>query len=213
MGDVSKGEGRTVLFVSHNIGAVQALCNNAILLDQGSVLMYDKTNLVVNKYISLAQSKNRLNKNWENRKGNRKIEFVEIGLYDSLGLEKFEFFMGDDINIKLKVKFNEAVNFAEIGINIRNSYDELFTHITNFDDEFKINGSENEIVEYTIRLKDIYFTPGGYYLDASLVSGSDCFDQIVNCTHFDMIEGEKIKRGSFPGHIKVYTPSAWGKLK
>jgi lipopolysaccharide transport system ATP-binding protein len=37
MGDVSKGEGRTVLFVSHNMGAVKTLCRNGIYLKSGSV--------------------------------------------------------------------------------------------------------------------------------------------------------------------------------
>lgn len=37
MGDVSKGEGRTVLFVSHNMDAIKSLCNQAILLENGVV--------------------------------------------------------------------------------------------------------------------------------------------------------------------------------
>ncbi|NBU70772.1 MAG: ABC transporter ATP-binding protein, partial [Bacteroidetes bacterium] len=35
MGEVSKGEGRTVLFVSHNMGSIKQLTNNALLLEQG----------------------------------------------------------------------------------------------------------------------------------------------------------------------------------
>ncbi len=37
MGEVSKGEGRTVLFVSHNMGAIQSLCNKAMLLKNGII--------------------------------------------------------------------------------------------------------------------------------------------------------------------------------
>ena len=37
MGEVSKGEGRTVLFVSHNMGAIQNLCNKALLLKNGII--------------------------------------------------------------------------------------------------------------------------------------------------------------------------------
>ena len=37
MGNVSKGEGRTVLFVSHNMAAVKELCNQGILLNQGKI--------------------------------------------------------------------------------------------------------------------------------------------------------------------------------
>lgn len=37
MQDVSKGEGRTVLFVSHNMGSMQQLCTKGILLDNGCI--------------------------------------------------------------------------------------------------------------------------------------------------------------------------------
>lgn len=37
MQDVSKGEGRTVLFVSHNMASIQTLCNTGIVLDQGQI--------------------------------------------------------------------------------------------------------------------------------------------------------------------------------
>lgn len=38
MGDVTKGEGRTILFVSHNITAIKELCNTGILLDKGLMM-------------------------------------------------------------------------------------------------------------------------------------------------------------------------------
>ena len=53
MQDVSKGEGRTVLFVSHNMVAVTDLCKHAILLSNGSVTMNDSTKVVVENYLAL----------------------------------------------------------------------------------------------------------------------------------------------------------------
>src|ERR1051325_1424036 len=50
MDDVAKG-GRTVLFVSHNIGAIQALCNRAILLQNGSVIKDDSASETVRAYL------------------------------------------------------------------------------------------------------------------------------------------------------------------
>lgn len=52
MGDVSKGEGRTVLFVSHNMAAVSTLCNNSILLKHGKLEDFDGTSTIIDKYIS-----------------------------------------------------------------------------------------------------------------------------------------------------------------
>jgi lipopolysaccharide transport system ATP-binding protein len=50
MGEVSKGEGRTVLFVSHNMAAVSSLCNNAILLTSGSTTSMGEVINVMSDY-------------------------------------------------------------------------------------------------------------------------------------------------------------------
>ncbi len=53
MGDVSKGEGRTILFVSHNMISIQALCNRGILMNQGTIFSEGSINETVNQYLAL----------------------------------------------------------------------------------------------------------------------------------------------------------------
>lgn len=50
MNDISKGEGRTVLFVSHNIAAINQLCNKGLLLHKGSLIANGDIKKVINKY-------------------------------------------------------------------------------------------------------------------------------------------------------------------
>ncbi len=52
MEDVSKGGGRTVLFVSHNMGAVKNLCNKGFLLENGSIKYHGGIDNIIEKYIS-----------------------------------------------------------------------------------------------------------------------------------------------------------------
>jgi lipopolysaccharide transport system ATP-binding protein len=54
MNDVSKKEGRTVLFVSHNLAAVRELCKAAILLDNGCLVIKDNVSNVINSYYDLS---------------------------------------------------------------------------------------------------------------------------------------------------------------
>ena len=56
MGEVSKGEGRTVLFVSHNMGSIMQLCNKGMILNHGQFLNMGETNSMVNQYLSLQNS-------------------------------------------------------------------------------------------------------------------------------------------------------------
>ena len=50
MGEVSKGEGRTVLFVSHNMAAVQGLCEKGILLQNGELNKYESVSEVIKSF-------------------------------------------------------------------------------------------------------------------------------------------------------------------
>lgn len=69
-------EGRTVLFVSHNMVAIQSMCSRAILLKNGSVVMDDDVNETVNYYLQ-KEIKNGLNQQWESPEtapGNDKVK-------------------------------------------------------------------------------------------------------------------------------------------
>jgi len=52
MQDISKGNGRTVLFVSHNMAAVQSLCNRVIVLNNGSVIFNGNVKQGIDQYLS-----------------------------------------------------------------------------------------------------------------------------------------------------------------
>jgi lipopolysaccharide transport system ATP-binding protein len=56
MGDVSRAEGRTVLFVSHNLQAVKNLCSSTILMNQGMIEEIGMTYNTVETYLKLKQS-------------------------------------------------------------------------------------------------------------------------------------------------------------
>ncbi|WP_295672689.1 ABC transporter ATP-binding protein [uncultured Mucilaginibacter sp.] len=52
MGDVSKGEGKTVLFVSHNMGSVRQLCDKGILLTNGQIAFTGNTEAAIKNYMN-----------------------------------------------------------------------------------------------------------------------------------------------------------------
>ncbi|MFV0172836.1 ABC transporter ATP-binding protein [Empedobacter falsenii] len=66
MGDVTKGEGRTILFVSHNMTAVETLCTNAVAMRQGTIVDIGQPELLIKNYLSDSIS------------NCRKIEFDDI---------------------------------------------------------------------------------------------------------------------------------------
>ena len=58
MEDISAGEGRTVLFVSHNMGAIKSLCDSTIVLDKGRVALIADTNTGIREYLKSTFTEN-----------------------------------------------------------------------------------------------------------------------------------------------------------
>ncbi len=79
MQDVSKGEGRTVLFVSHNMTAVKNLCKTGVLLKNGTVDFAGNINDVVDYYLTDKTIRGLFNNEWkkENAPGTDKIKVIK----------------------------------------------------------------------------------------------------------------------------------------
>lgn len=58
MSDVSTGEGRTVLFVSHNMVAINTLCKNGIFLKNGTISIFDEVNVAIKHYLQVNKKLN-----------------------------------------------------------------------------------------------------------------------------------------------------------
>jgi lipopolysaccharide transport system ATP-binding protein len=121
MGEVSKGEGRTVLFVSHNMNSIKDLCNKGILLQNGTLAQDADVNSVLSTY--MATSTESITKNLgdlRNHSGARLYGFISnIYIYDpKTQTEKGVFLMGDAISVKLKVQIHTYMQNAEVGIKI-----------------------------------------------------------------------------------------------
>jgi lipopolysaccharide transport system ATP-binding protein len=117
MDDVSKNEGRTVLFVSHNIAAVKNLCRSCILIDKGRITMNDKTDIVIRGYLESTFS---LNKVYYHKAGNSKIRIADVLINDSKVsvvkiFEEFEITIRYDITEHPKddVEFFALISTAE----------------------------------------------------------------------------------------------------
>jgi len=117
MEDVSKNHGRTVLFVSHNMGAVKNLCNKGILLKDG-LLSFQANNMdqVIATYITNISTNNNQSKKWNNldtAPGNENLKLIRASI-ESNDKSVNLYTLKDDIDIKfefwsLKVGMNISI--------------------------------------------------------------------------------------------------------
>jgi len=135
MGDVSDKEGRTVLFVSHNMGSVRRLCNKAFLLDKGSIALRGTTEKVINYYhskISAQESRD------EDLVSTCKRFILEKPFWmDAKGNRASVYTVGEKMTLCFNFTFNEPVKKVNPGFAISDFQDHrIFTSHLNDDADF-----------------------------------------------------------------------------
>jgi lipopolysaccharide transport system ATP-binding protein len=111
MEEVSKNEGRTVLFVSHNMGTVLQLCENCILLKSGIVTDMGKSSLVIEKYYD-----NKAVEEYRNDNSDTDIFLKQVFPCDYNGNLQSNFAHQDDIRLRLIIGVNKFLEYQNIGV-------------------------------------------------------------------------------------------------
>ncbi len=167
MQDVSRNEGRTVLFVSHNMAAVQNLCSKAVLLRDGTIDYHEKVQKVIDRYIETCYTEsNNLNLlTTNNRTGDMRAKLIGVNLY-SKGNERTEkVFTGDPITIEFIILTAENnLKNIDIGFSIHDYIGDRLAVIYSsyFTKTFSLpNSGEYKIL---FKIPEIFLGPGLYSL-------------------------------------------------
>ena len=126
MGEVSKGEGRTVLFVSHNMGAVRALCKKAIWMHQGNLKFSGEVEDTISAYLAAASVKSVLQQSFE-----VKLE-LPVQILSATMLKNGEpaegttFDFLDRIGFDLEIVVREKTANRGVIVHCNDSYERLF---------------------------------------------------------------------------------------
>jgi lipopolysaccharide transport system ATP-binding protein len=141
MGAVAK-EGRTVLFVSHNMGAINELCDKAILLDAGHLILSDVTDPVVEYYLQ-AVTPAESTREWprDAAPGGEKLRLRSIGLSDPQGLPAQVFRSDSPIQVDLKYELSEDIPEVRIGIRLLSASGATILASTDSDSDSVIDDS------------------------------------------------------------------------
>jgi lipopolysaccharide transport system ATP-binding protein len=173
MNEVSKGEGRTVLFVSHNMAAVTALCNKGMLLDCGGISGQGSVRDIVQKYNSGNQNKSF----FEYAQSNSTcINSISIGKKENDRTCSFSY--SEEVLIKVRITISKPKVVLAIYLK-----DDNFNKI--FIDELPVNDSG----EYSARIPSEFLMKGTYVIDVSLYTPNiEYFDQKVDEVYINIFD-------------------------
>jgi lipopolysaccharide transport system ATP-binding protein len=136
MEDVAENEGRTVLFVSHNMAAIKRLCSRGILLQQGKLLINENIDRVIQNYLAKTVSTDRVIR-WEEKGAPKTNEMIlrEIRVLDNEGSISSTLSTIDSISIEMEYHLLAPVRGLRIamrlitqeGVNVFSSSDFFYS--------------------------------------------------------------------------------------
>jgi len=136
MQDISHGQGRTVLFVSHNMDAIQRLCSQCILLEQGELIAHGDTASMVLRYISSnsyqAQPNQWIDVSNVRRRGTGEARFVAIQYSSLKETVSFYPYPNGQLEFLIAIESDSNLSVASFAVTI---YNKAGTKLVNADVE------------------------------------------------------------------------------
>lgn len=199
MQDVSKGEGRTVLFVSHNMASIRALCKTGVLLEHGRVVDTGFIDNIVEKYLSMNDEKiiNVPLKDRNDRKGDLRamLSNLQIKVKDNY-VNNVQIMT--PIDIEMEFYSQEDINNVEIMFSIYNQHGLLVLSSNSkyaYDHEVSFKKGENKII---VSYNEFPLSCGLYKINVRVRDKYDKdIDWIEKAFSFSIIESDIYGTGKF----------------
>ncbi|MHA4846789.1 ABC transporter ATP-binding protein [Flavitalea antarctica] len=217
MGDVSRAEGRTILFVSHNMSAITSLCNSILFLENGKVTFSGDKEKGINMYRS-ANKKSTLSADLltlpltQNYGPKKYSKLIAIELRNSQNELSASFQKNSQIRVRVKFELLENVSDLEIGYAFTNYNGALFGGVINTWDKFQSFFEKGvHIVQSSIDALSL--VPGSYSLVTWIKRGHEGIDnEIEDAIEFEVISnnlnGQYINYDKYP-HLGFHHESTW----
>jgi lipopolysaccharide transport system ATP-binding protein len=121
MQDISKGEGRTVLFVSHNMDAVLRICSRSILMNNGKIINEGFTSDIVEQYLK-EQFNLENSKEWESCISScGKLKLLKVFVHDELLNNKSDFKLTEKLGVTVFYEVLDDFGKLQVALNFFNS--------------------------------------------------------------------------------------------
>jgi lipopolysaccharide transport system ATP-binding protein len=196
MKSLIKDKNTTVLFVSHDTGAVKSICENALYIDKGKLINYSTSDIIIEEYfnamnaqqsISIVENKvgteiqndaieNLFQKDIEfdkqaafQRIQNGKADFINIYLLNTHGEKSTQFEYGEEVTLRMLLKINTDIETLGYAYHIRDSNGVDLVYSDSYIENTTFNdihNNERYIIDWTFKLK---LSEGNYNI-ASVLS-------------------------------------------
>jgi len=214
MSEIARG-GRTVLFVSHNMIAVEALCKSAIFLDAGKLSTIGKPKDVVSEYTQLITDTGSMFADLRDHSGRGRGAapvMTEVSVI-STGAEPSVIRMGD--NVAIVVKFRSPTAIRPCGsFTIKTDRGERIFHVSDRNSNQLSTATATDCATLTCSLSRLALLPGRYLVDLWLADFSHSnapLDMVADACSFEVLPADLLGSGKLPPSSEgsVFVSGQW----
>ncbi|WP_088178390.1 ABC transporter ATP-binding protein [Methylobacillus sp. MM3] len=199
-------EGRTVLFVSHNMDAITAFCNRGVVLGQGEVIFDGDVARARSEYLRQSTSKHVSVENNSGRGGSGGVNVEWVGVETPEGGPKNEILVGDSLRVGLKASVADELRTRKdiqvaFGIDSEDGT-RHFTFLSSWID-FTLDVSAGSI-NLQWYIESVPLVPGRYLISATVLFQGETLDSVQHCAEFRVSVPQK--------HMHIERLQGWGVL-
>jgi len=208
MGDSAK-EGRTILFVSHNVAAIRTLTEKCLYLKDSQVVSYGRTSETVDQYLAdtlkhKAIMPYELDFYRRHSRSETATRFVQVWI-DNSKEQLTEILIGDSFTFCMTLESKKQIKAASIAITLKKLHGDIVVTILSWDSQFKAD-LEPGLTTFSCKLEGLHLVPGYYLIDLGINAAPlrEGWDVIIDYPIFEV--------KNLGDHKLVYRPDRQGTI-
>ncbi len=213
MRDVS-ASGRMVVFVSHNMAAIEALCNRCLLISQGRLQAEGKPSAIMARYLEseiAPQSAWRALSSHSGRRTGSAAVMTRVTLYSEDGVPSSCVRMGEHLSVRVDFQADSEPFSPVLGVVVKNLYGMPIFGVNNrFIPGYEFSRPVDRGA-ITCQLDRLPLMPGTYFLDLYLGDRHQDLDVVYEAISFEVLPADVFRTGQLPPSAAgpIYWPARW----
>jgi len=215
MSEVANRE-RTVLFVSHNMGAIEALCTSAMWIDNGAIAERGSTSSTVNAYLKSLETRGTGGPDAWRRSGNGEAHVVAATLLDSDGHNRETFSMGESVVVEFTVDFYRAFDAINLSLCVLKADTKIgLIDAISRDGGLVLENIAEGRQTFRVELPELLLYPGVYDIALWVFSRRFKLDHVENALQFSLLQSAAVPRTTPLSNANgvFYTRSIWSEIR
>jgi lipopolysaccharide transport system ATP-binding protein len=199
-----RNEGTTIVFVSHNLGAVESLCDRTLLIKEGEIYKSGATRDVISAYEDLLLRLSPTARPIAESSASPAAEIVSINLFNSQGSRTTMFTTGDAMSIQIELMVHQPIKDAVVEVYFNSVFGNLHTHFSTEAGNQRIDLEPGPaMVEFSC--PEITLEVAAFDVEGSIRQRGSSISDFIDRKHGAVLH---VGRGK-PVHGVFHTPHEW----